>query len=282
MALGSNKIIAEVKRLIAQIGLNSISISVKYVLALLFFVGVAAMLFHIGQGKTLVGGVLTALFFYIFSQIRNIYLEAKLKAALVHAITGLYTTFDDLRITFRNTTSVPITIREIRFRKSAKAKTGASSITRLRYISPTYHVINRDPDEEMGDFFPHDVELPWIVRAEMHEIAEGENLTSFPDPGDFHVIPPEAGATYALWFMACKQYLEDDIEEMLMIVEYPTLLGRPRVASFRLSKRQSEFVQRFLREQMPLMEKQANEMLEHFQQTAARGKMELPGPIIRK
>jgi hypothetical protein len=126
----------------------------------------------------------------------------------------------------------------------------------MHYRGPSYCVVNDDPDEWEGDFLPHSHDLPWPVKAKMGILQPDENyeIRFSPEPGDFHTLAPETGAVYALPFGVCKQFLEDDIHECLIVVDYPTILGRRKVIVIHASKHAVDFVQKSVRNVVPMME----------------------------
>lgn len=218
---------------------------------------------YLDQMSTFIGAALTAAFFYGLSHLRNTYLEAQLVAALESSLNYSTATFDEFHIMIRNTTWVSVTVREIRLRK-APDKRKPGPLIRLQYRGPSYWVVNNDPDERDGDFFPHDHDLPWSVKAKMGVIQPDEKyeVNFSPAPGDFHTLAPESGAIYALPFGSCQQFLTEDIHECLIIVEYPMILGRSKVVAIRTSDHSVGFVQKTLRNTVQMMEKQNKEMLE--------------------
>lgn len=251
------------KRTAARFGLDSPAILKNYLAALLWAVLLIALLGPTGQATTFLGAALTAAFFYALSHLRNTYLESQLRFTLESALNYSTATFDEFHIMVRNRTWVPITVREIRFRKSPE-KREPGPLVRLKYKGPSYCVTNNDPDEEEGDYLPHSAALPLRLKAKMGLLDANEKyaFSASPEPGDFHPIPPEAGAVYALPFSLCEQFMQDDIRDCLMVVEYPTIFGRKKIITAHASEQTIGFIQRSLRKLVPMMRKQEKEMLE--------------------
>ena len=247
----------------ANLGLHSRDTRINYLAAILWGILIVIGLNHLGELKTFFGAILTASFFFGLSHLRNTYLEAQLKAALESGLNYSTATFDEFHVMIRNATWVPVTIREIRLRK-APDKQKPGHLARMRYRGPSYCVVNNDPDEFAGDFLPHSSDLPWPVKAKMGILKGDEkyDVKFSPDPGDFHTLAPETGAIYALAFGACQQFMTDNIHECLIVVDYPTILGRTKTIIIRASAQSVRFVQHSLRDMVPMMQKQAKEMLE--------------------
>jgi hypothetical protein len=215
------------------------------------------------QISTVIGAALSGGVFLTLSHIRNTYLEAQLKTALESGFNYSTATFDEFQVMIKNSTAVPVTIREIRLRK-AQVNQNSGHLIRLQYRGPSYYVANNDPDEKEGDLFPHGQDLPYHLKAKMGVLQPDEKyeIHLSPVPGDFHTLAPETGAFYALPFGACKQFLSENIVECLIIVEYPTILGRSKVIAISASEKTIEFIQKTLRNLVPMMEKQSKEMFE--------------------
>ena len=235
----------------------------KYVSAILWALFVAVLLFQMGQGSTLVIAILTGGFFLSVNYLRNAHLETQLSFLLHSTLNFSTATFEDYLIMLRNRSAVTITVRELRMRKTPdRQKPG--QIFRFKYKYPSYCVVNNDPDEDTTDYVPHRCDLPISMKAKLGMLKPGETyeVRFSSDPGDFHQIPPEAGAIYSLPLALCKQFTQDDIHDCLLIVEYPTIFGQSRVITIHAAPWIRSFIQRTMRDQVRHMADQEKKMLE--------------------
>jgi len=199
--------------------------------------------------------LLTAVVVYFLNLLRNLHLEAQLQHAIQTVSHGQVSVAIvpeggkkyvrcDFHILVRNTTSVPITVREVRLRLAEDSP--AQTPLRLKYHKPTYHVMNNDPDEMEGIFLPMGAELP--------ELKVGETYSLFPQPGEFYEIPPQCGAVYGLPGATVRANIKSRLEQVLMIVDYPTIFGRRKVLCVEANPQALGFIQRMLQTTLKQLE----------------------------
>ena len=129
----------------------------------------------------------------------------------------------------RNRSAVTITVRELQNAQDPR-QTEAGAVLPLQVQYPSYCVVlNNDPDEDTTDYVPHRCDLPISMKAKLGMLKPGETyeVRFSSDPGDFHQIPPEAGAIYSLPLALYSPFTQDDIHDCLLIVEYPTISDSP-------------------------------------------------------
>jgi len=217
-----------------------------YFLVLTFLLFLASLS---AQLETLWIAVLTGLFAYVVTLIRNQHLESGLRSAVETVDRGEISTrqrfeggkpfaVSHVKFVIRNRTSLPITIREVRLRLDPVYHPALCPY-RLKYFGQTQHTYVGDPEEGYGNYLPNKDQLDFIKQ-------DGKYCDT-PEPGEFHVVEPGCGACYGMTAQVAVNLMgHTRVADCILVVDYPTILGGRKVVAVSVSQQGLRFIQNLL------------------------------------
>jgi hypothetical protein len=221
----------------------------RYLLYLLALVILLYLANLSAELETIWIAVLTGLFAYVVTLIRNLHMETRLRSAVETVDRGAISTrqrfeggnplaVSHVKFVIRNRTSLPIIIREVRL-KFNPVYHPALCPFRLKYFGQTHHTYVGDPEEMDGNYLPNKDQLDFLEQ-------DGKYCDT-PEAGEFHGVEPGCGVCYGMTAQTVVNILaQTRVVDCVLVVDYPTILGGRKVVAVSVSQQGLHFIQNLL------------------------------------